>query len=698
MPAPTKLNNDAGSVQKSGQYTETSGQESVTLIRPDSSGSSSAENLSYDQKADLHGNVQQMNSSGMSFKTPADMGFFAGLNYFESIAGDRQSVHGGDNHDLTHGDKTSQGGHATPKAVEAAQKLQQATHEIDKKKIDTIKNTKGSEVECPTCLTEVLTDRGQCLLDEAIKIIRLAIPNFPYPLDVLEKILNFLGIPMSTPQKTKELNGGKGCGSPGCKNGMVSSPQSAVQQANQQAADQLQSQQKQLEKYQKDSGSGGSHAVGPFMGDVSLQVGAPGAMNVAPTCALTTEDVIPFRFEKAKSTGELIPNSRGNCKKAVHSDPLINTGSLFVGVNQKFTLSVGSPGIHVMTTGKLDMNGSSTTISAVEGELNLISSNKTTIAGGNVIIDANNRSGSSGVHIDGDTYIKGSLSVTGDVAHKGSFMIDGGLHCHHITAPGERVSSGPSGAAHQVDLNAHWNNPITGMQATVYEKYDTSYKKISRDIFNFLSLNIANGMAEIKTLIEETYAGSILLSTVDNNWQPTGFAYACNATPPGSPGGPPLLVNGVAGINITYGTSAGYWPVVFYNTFVVPGQVLPVRTFTHNHGSAGGNHAHDFTSLPVTYVGTNQASRLTRPDPSSVPTPGKTQGVGTKPGHKNTGSLCIPCINPFGGGGNNNRNAAYGLPPDDGNGYPNGEVPVVGKFDDNGNLVPPPSIDLGCNG
>lgn len=685
MAIPTTLNSVSGSKQVSGQYTEAGGYEFVTDMKYDPEGSSQVIDLSRHTVQDKFGNQQMTNGQGMAFKSPADIGFFAGMNYFESVAGDRQSTQGGDNHTYTQGNETKQVGEADTKQVEAAKKLQEATHEIDKKKMDTIKNTKGSQVECPNCATEIATDGGMCLIDLACKLIRLGIPNFPYPLDIVERFLNWLGIPLLTPEPVKELNGGQGCGSPGCKNGMVESPQKAIQTANEQAANEIQSKQKELEQYQRDMGGGGSQVFGPFMGDVTIQAGHPETQNNAPVVELKNNRTLPFRLGHAKDKRKgLIPYTNGNCKEAIFSEPLINPGSLFVNVTEKFKLVAGSPGIDVMTTGKLDVMGALTNIGATKGELMLYSDNLTTLKGKNVLIDAKDRSGDTGVRIESDnTMIAGGLSVTGDLALKGSLVMDGGLHCTHITAPGERVSSGPTGDAHQVHSGANWNNPSTGLQATLYDIYDKAYKKLSRDAYNTLTLGILRP-PEIKTLIEETYQSTMLATIVDNTYMPTGFATTWFA-PPGAPVGSPLVVLGTAM------TTTGPAPVVGY---VVGGQTMPVYNFTHNHNSPGNDHSHDYTSIQSSLPGNTASAREASPEPSHVPTPAKTSGMGTKPGHKSIGDLCIPCIN-LGGGGNAKRNAGYGL----GAGNPFADTNYVqadGQFDPNGNLIPQPSIDIGC--
>ena len=689
--AQTIINSLDGSQQTSSFLTEAGGLEFKTNLYNDPNfGSAFPSDHSYVLLQGKCKELIQLNNGQITLKAPADLYIGSEQNLFHSIGGDHQTVLGGDNHSYVKGNETKQVGEAAPKQVDAAKKLQKATHEIDKKKVETLKNTKGDQVKCPTCSSKVLTDRGQCLIDLVMKLIRLAIPNFPYPLDIFQKFMNFLGVPMLSPQETKELNGGKGCGSPGCVGGMVASPQKAIEKANEVAVKELKSKQKELEKFQRDMGAGGTHAMGPFMSDMSIHVGHPETMNASPTVVLKDNHVVPFGFtnETTPQGAGFIPKSKGNCKQAIHTDPLINPGSLFLQVTEKYTMIVGSPGIDIHTTGLAQLNATTTTINATEGELTLSSNNVTTLKGKNIIIDANDRSGDTGVRIDAEnTMVAGALHVQGDLALKGTLSLDGGLFCTHITCPGERIATGPSGPSHQVHSGATWNNPVGGLQATLYDQYDKTYKKISRDLFNTISLNIINGMSEIKTLVEETYASMMLAGIIDNMGLPTGYAQTY-FTAPGVPAGPPLMVNGIA--------MAGPYPVSFIYTFVVPGQTMPVFNFTHNHGSPGGNHSHDYTSYQGHAVANNQTARASRPEPSHVPTPAKATGMGSKPGHKNMGDLCLPCINPFGGSGK--RNSKYGLGETDRDVYGNNNYVLANaKFDEGGNLVPPPSIELPCD-
>jgi hypothetical protein len=673
---PPTLDSQNGSKQSNLIASEASIQESVNLVTPDPNGSNIPLDRSYWLQQDKFKNIIQTNAEGLTFKTPADIGFFAGKNYFESIRGDRQNVVGGDDHHFAQGNHTQQTGDQATEHAKAAADLQKLTGEIDKKKMDTIKNTEGDDYPCPVCQQKILTARAQALTDKAFKLIRKYLPNFPYSLDVVQKYINMLVVPFLSTTSNLSLNGGKGCGSPACKNGVIKTAQKGIQEANKQAADELKNQQTAINDAQKKMGSGGSK-VKSDSGDVHWRVGL--AKNDAPTVVETQNTTTHFGFNNGAKPGDpFTADCKGSAKLAVHSDPLINPGSLFIDVANKLTLVAGSPGIDIHTTGKATLNAATTTIAANQGELTLTSANRTFIKGKNVLIDAKDRSGDTGVRIEADnTIVSGKLNVSGDLALKGSLMMDGGIYCTHLTVPSERLPSAPAGPAHQVHSGANHNNPMKP-QATIFDRVDKTLKKITRDVFNFLTFNIISP-AEIKTLVEETYSSIALATTVDGMGLPTGFAWAMNYTT-----FMPLDV-WVAG------------PTGIMKGHVVPA-MIPIYSYTHNHGSPGGNHSHDTTVPAFDGHDNAAASRAARPNPSHVPTPAKPHGMGTAPGVKSLGDTSS-CGGGGGAAGSKkpaqaaaDRNNAYGIVGDPYNGtnYVNLSV----EFNPDGSLKIPPKFNM----
>lgn len=658
-------------------------------VRVDEFGSLIPDDRSYVLLQDKFKSLIQFIGGTVTLKAASDMCIHAGQNLFFSVRGDVQWNYGGDKHEYIQGNHTVQYGEQTEEKQKAAKKLQELTKSVDKTKMDTIENAEGADMPCPVCTQKFLTDRAQQLSDKAFKIIRKYLPNFPYPLDVIQKYINMLIVPFLSTTSNASLNGGEGCGSPGCKNGKVKTAITAIQEANDKAAKELESKQDEIKEQQKKLGTGGSQ-VQRYTGDVVIDVGlVPNdSETVVTRKGEKGQHVTPFGLVNAAKPQEGFRlDTTGSAEHAIHSDPLINPGSLVVNVSNKLTVNAGSPGVEVNTSGKLQANAAVATIAATKGELVLTSANRTIIKGKNVIIDAKDGSGDTGCRIEADnTMIAGKLSVAGDIGLKGSLVMDGGLSCTHITCPSERLNTAPAGGAHQVHSSATWNSPLNGGQSTLLDTYDKAYKKVGRDIFNFLSLNILN-VSEIKTLIEETYSTIMLSTVIDNTGLATGFGLT-GWYPYGTV---PLLVVGACSYG---GAVVGY---------VYPGQILPIFNFTHNHGSPGQDHAHDY-SVPAFDGYDNAASaRAARPNPSHVPTPAKAKGMGTKPGNTSLGDISSCGGGGAGFGGNvsnakSKRNKRFNI-SGDGNGF-NGQnyvnlTPETGNysFNPDGSMNPAPSFN-----
>lgn len=515
---PTKLNEN-----ESKQYSVIGGEAgSISMgqhVVKDPYGSFISEDRSHMILSDKFGSLIQFIGGKVVFKTASDLCMFTNQNMFMSVTGDVQSSIGGSKHDFVEGDVTAQAGNDKQRA--AAEKLQGLTSQIDKEKLDTIKSTEGQEMDCPVCSQKHLSERGSALVGKIFKTLRKFLPNMAYPLDVVQKIINFLVVPFLNASTTNlSLTGGKGCGSPGCKNGRVKSPATAIQEGNSKAADAYESRKLQIASAQTEMGKGGAKVVREG-GDVVWQIGL--AKNDAPT--VTLKDPVPtaLYLQNAKTPGEYFAlGAKGTTKQAIHSDPLINPGSLLLDVANKFEVSAGSPGVDLKTSGKASFSGAVTNVVANQGELTLTSSNKTTLKGKNILIDAKDRSGDTGVKIESDnTFINGKLSVSGDLALKGSLMMDGGLYVTHLTCPSERIQTSPSGGAHYVHSNATWND-FSPSKATKLDIFDKLFKKATRDVYNVLTSNILS-FAEIQTLIEETYSSIMIELPLDNTGLPTGI-------------------------------------------------------------------------------------------------------------------------------------------------------------------------------
>jgi hypothetical protein len=669
-----------GSQQSNTIATEAGILEMKTNIKVDEHGSLIPDDRSYVLLQDKFKSLIQFIGGTITIKAASDMCIIAGQNLFFSVKGDVQWNYGGDMHEYIQGNHTVQNGKQSKKHTEAAKQLQQTTKEIDKTKLDTIKETEGTPVPCPTCKQKFLTARAQQLSDKIFKYAEIYIPNFPFPLRKIQKYVNMLIVPFLSTSSNASLNGGQGCGSPGCINGNVKSPMKSIQAGNEKAAQKLNEKKDELAKHQKALESGGSK-VNSDMGDVVWRVGT--AKNDSPTVVLKDHTTVPFGFVNAANASDgLRLSTKGNCKQAIHSDPLINPGSLMIDVSNKLTITAGSPGIDIHTSGKTQINSSVTSIYANEGELTLGSNNKTTLKGKNIMIDAKDRSGDSGVRIDADnTMVGGQLNVAGDLALKGSLIMDGSIYCSHLHCPSERLDTTTCGSSNQVHSNPSWNHPLT-QQATILDTFDKTIKAIGQELYNTLSLQWLD-IREIIRKTKDTYSSAMIKVPVDNMGVPTGYgwAYSFSTFTPLK-----VLVGGPTGV---------------MEGIVIP-DIIPLHNYPHNHGNPGDNHSHEHTVPAFDGHDNAAASKGTRPNPSHVPTPAKAKGMGVPPGPKSLGDLSS-----CGGGGaafvssrvanyKNKRNKNYNITGDPYNGenYVN-LTPETGnyKFNEDGSMNPPPTFN-----
>jgi hypothetical protein len=667
QPAST-LNQKDGFQQTSSMNHPAGMLEMKSNVKVDSNGSLIHDDRSYVLLQDKFKSLIQFIGGTITLKATSDLCIAAGQNFWLTVTNDAQFVYGGDKHEYIKGDHSKQFGQQNDKQRKAAKALQKLTSAIDKKKVDTITQHPGEDMICPTCKQKFLTDRAQAITDKAFKTLKKYLPHCSDSLDVFQKYINMLVVPFLSPESNISLNGGKGCGSPGCKNGIVKSKQSSVQAGNDAAMQAYNSSKDEIAAQQKAMGAGGSN-VQSFAGDVHVKLGVH---NDAPVFSLGEHDTKPFGFLNANGGRGFRYDSKGNCKMVIYSPCMINPGSLFYEVGNKMTLKAGAPGIDILTNGMFDVKAGGICVNATDGEAVLTSQNKTTIKGKNVIIDAKDRSGDSGVLIEADsTMVKGKFNVAGDMALKGSLMMDGGLFVTHITCPGERIPTASSGSSHQVHSTANWNNPILP-NGIKYNAFDRAYKAILRNPAWFLTMAILHP-SKIQTLAEETYSDACLDMVVDNAFLPTGYAMVLDYFTQ-----TPLAVETDFGPGI-----------------VIPARI-PIYNYTHNHGSPGDDHTHDYTAHVGHNHGNATASRAARPDPSHVPTPAKPTGMGAKPGHKTMGDL-----GSCGGGGafgrvnkaTSARNANYGI---NGNPYNGNYVDAVAEFNPDGSLKVTPKFSLGC--
>ena len=472
------------------------------------------------------------------------------------------------------------------------------------------------------------------------------------------------------------MNGGS-CGCSGCKNNTMASPMYPIQKGNELLDKKFKENKKEIEKLEKQLSK--DSKIETIPNTLHVKVGL-GDMRSCETVA----ELEPFPTITDLTDGNpkwgFIPSSKGACKRTVFTQPIITDGIDCKEVTGEYIRKIGSGGVAFDTSGRIAMNASTVSLCTTKGELLLNSPNKTIIGGANIVLDSKGHHNGDAIILNSDrVYVGGKLSVQGDIALKGSLMMDGGIYVPHITCPGERIDTDVSSSAHNVHSAPNWNNPLKP-DATRMDIFDKLYKSL-RDICAVLTKLVITPDF-LKTKIEETFSTAAINVMIDGQGLPTGFAMIYEYTTY-----TPIPVYGVC----TFGGAV--------TGFVQP-SMIPIYNWTHNHGSPGDPHVHGYTALKSVTHGNAAASIASRQTPSAIPTPALTQGMGSSPGHKNAGDLG-PCGGGGGPFGNANRvrssklrrNRAYGIDSDDA--FAGGDyVNITPKFTEDGILIPTPKTNI----
>lgn len=682
------INTEVVSKEKSGLFSAVGGFISSFLVKKDEFGSSVKNDTS-------HVSIKFKDGSFFSFvtgfgilKTIGDFCLNVQRNLTINVKGDIQGVFYGDYNIVHNGDVSIQHGNPTAAQKAAAIKLAGISKKIQQAKIEKteqVAKSREATVACPICKQKQLDQKAYQKAKAAARTFRKYFHRLPIPWDVIQKIIQYVIAPFLGISSVLSLNGGKGCGSPGCVNGQIVDPQHAINAGTQAGIEAYKQNQKDIEDTQKQLDNKGK-TIHYFHKDTMIQVGIPGAQNQQPDHAKVGHKVNVTGHadaQAAKAQG-FVPDTKGSVENKAYIPPEINEGRFHVNVNEDFSLTTGAPGIDIKSGGKLDMTGTKIDIIAQEGEIVISSGNQTTIAGGNVIIDAKNRSGDEGAIIDGNTHIKGKLCIDGDITVKGRILGDSSIYVPHIHIPGERISVTPCG---KEDMHAGMavHNNMVKKSATILDRIDNSLKAIGRDLGWAVTMFFADlGLAAITKKVEETYATVAMAVPVDNHFMPTGYASFFKDSITQTP----IFVYGAIPA-----TTAGYGII----GHIDPTATANIYSYPHTHYSTVDSHQHDQLVVKGQHYDSEFDMRNARPAPSHVPVPPETKGMGSDPGHKSISS----CGGGGGGFGSSARvknavlarNAGYniqGLDAFNNSNYVN----ATANFTPDGNLNPPPKFNM----
>lgn len=338
------------------------------------------------------------------------------------------------------------------KIDESHQKLKKILDDVQKQKVEEIESNakSGETVDCPLCSIKYATDKASAYSKKATSLLRmLKIPYFSYAIDIFEFLLQMIFIPFVAITNGSALGE---CGNPDCKKGQIPSPQKPIEEANRKSAETLVSKQKEIAELEQQLGNGGNYTVAVAK-DFVISAGL--GMNDSPCYAKTNNKSEPVSLQGA--AGPCLHLKSAVLEGKVPTAPIqFPGGNVLIKGGNSVKIIAGSPGIELMTKGKLVLNCGSLEILTSDGEMVVGSTNHTTIKGKVVTIDAENGSNTGGINMNApNTLIKG-LSVSGNAAIKGSLKVEGELSCKYINTVGQRLQSDMAGSPDQRIPFGNW--------------------------------------------------------------------------------------------------------------------------------------------------------------------------------------------------------------------------------------------------
>jgi hypothetical protein len=430
------------------------------------------------------------------FNTQGNLTEMVFVNKWSTVKGIYQKIVGNDKNEYIQGDLKILVGEQTDEQVQAAKKIQENVQKIQKSTIDSIDETEVDDpiVNQPTLL------KGQSTIE---KFVRKIFDYIPYkPWQFLFDIFEFL--PLNETRVKKELAEQDIVDENKTKVPDFTGTEEAVKKAVNETQPEIDENTKKIK---------GGNMILATSSDFSVVAGL--ALNDVNAFIKKGKTAICMQQQPSKDGSILVSNSVDNIDKAVYVPPPITFGNINLVAANKLILTAGSPGVDITSNGRTSLKSGSLEIISSEGETTISSSNITNIGGKIVHINGDDRTGKGGVRISSkNTMVGGAFHVAGDSSVKGSLTIDGDLTIPHLNTVSMRSETQTSSSAKSVTQKAVWFNA----GASIFNAIDINRNLIFR--------NWKPGWillpSSILTIIQETY-NDIALNLV---FEPLEIGYA----------------------------------------------------------------------------------------------------------------------------------------------------------------------------
>jgi len=532
-------------------------------------------------------------AESISLASPTNASVNARGDMFLNSVGPMNLWSGGFIEQGTDGDITLRAGLGTNpderrKAAEEINNMIKSTHN---KKLEEIKNNapKGDMVPCPICSTTYVSDAAKNLAKRFWNFIKKwDLPWGSYAIEFLSFVTSLLLVPFLSIVPAKTLLKDGTCGNEGCKDGMIPSPQKPIEDANKKAGEEMAKNSTKIQEAETRMGAGGTITMAA-------------AKDFVINAGLTTNDAEAYTqaghntdmggFVDGKNTPTYVMRGGKNHERMVHSEPdQFPGGNIVLKGGNKVKIVSGSPGLDMVTKGKISITGGGVNVVGSEGEVVLSSKNKTIVKGKSLTLEADDRSGKGSVQIyTPQTIIKGGFSVAGDAVIKGGLGMDGELSVKYINTVGQRVQTSGSGTPDQRVPQANWAvGPAQAINVlNLFRTTVTHYAFLGAII---MPTNIVKAVMDV---LETITLNSVIEPVATGIY----FGGCLNAAGPG--------------------VSWGF-----------------IWNWRHNHNQTPQDHHHDFTQPRGTYYDDDAGLAGSRVNANPVPTPARKNGTAPDGGPK----------------------------------------------------------------
>jgi hypothetical protein len=418
-------------------------------------------------------------------------------------------------------DHTTIIGDVSPESIAAAKKIKEILKPGHMTAIEAHKEPSGKRVKCPQCYENVISEKGT-LVSKLLTRVVLGVWGgisraTTYAPKSVGEVLKTAVAPLknTTPKKIRKGD----CGNPNCVNGTIPEYNSNIPKIEEESTAFQESVFDSIVENEQQLGVGGNQVtiisknklvkVGLITNDLPAHVEVPNAIP------------IPNGMEFADGHGPLPAGDSVSMYKTIDT-PGAPTGFYELFVGSKYQLKVGSRGIHMETTGNIEINGGHFELTS-----NFISlgNNKgiTKITGAAVQIEAAKSiiigDKPTNVHIKGNAHIHANLTT------QGSVYANGTLYAKRLVIPAAIQKTDMTGAADYTSGLAVYN-PVAAATfgKNIASKIPTHYNPILHGLYPATQAGMNDILVDWLTVAQ--------MSNFYDNWgAPTGIFFGVGSGP-----------------------------------------------------------------------------------------------------------------------------------------------------------------------